>query len=249
MNIKILQWNIWYKENLKKNVEFIKKADPDIFCAQELRQIDGGNIDIPSEIHELLDHKYEYYYQVSATWDNRDDVTTQGNGIYSKFPILDRRHVYVTRFKHNPDSAMDEGRVYMEADLSIQNKTLTISTIHLSYSNGLVMNENRKKEADILVNTLKTKKNNFVFTADLNASPDSYVVKKILKEGNIKNAGPDFDQKTWPTKPFNYHGYEEPLFHWRPDYVFVTRDLNVVSSEIIKTDVSDHYPILTVIDF
>lgn len=249
MKIKILQWNIWYKEDPVKIAAFIKKNDPDIFCVQELRQVNGSNIDTARDLCTLLHDNYEYYYEVSATWDNRSDVTSQGNGIYSKFPILNRRHIYLTRFKHNPENAMDEGRVYMEIDVKINDKTLTAATTHLSYSNGLEINARRRNEADKLANILKTKKVNYIFAADLNASPDSYVVEKISKKQNIVNAGPDLVEKTWPTQPFNYHGYEESLFHWRADYIFVSSDVKVTSSRIIKTKISDHYPILTEVDF
>lgn len=249
MKIKILQWNIWYKEELSKNADFVKKYAPDILCVQELMEVKNKNINNPEKLYQLLDKRYDYFYQVSATWDNRINITNQGNGIYSRFPILSKKHSYVSRFKHNPLNASDEGRVYMEIDIKVGEKILTVSTTHLSYTPDLEITEKRKKEATKLSDILKKKENKFIFTADLNASPDSYVVKQILKNGNLKNAGPDFEEKSWPTKPFNYHGHVEEMFKWRADYVFTTKDLKVISSDIIKTDVSDHFPILTVIDF
>ncbi len=89
---------------------------------------------------------------------------------------------------------------------------------------------------------------NFIFTGDLNSIPNSFTVKSILTKTNLRNAGPDFDQKTWTTKPFNYHGFSENNLNWRIDYTFVSKDIKVVSSEIVDTDLSDHLPILTVIE-
>lgn len=36
MHIAILQWNIWYKENIENVVAFIKEINPVIVCLQEL---------------------------------------------------------------------------------------------------------------------------------------------------------------------------------------------------------------------
>lgn len=36
MRIKVLQWNIWYQENVNNILELIRDIDPDIFCLQEL---------------------------------------------------------------------------------------------------------------------------------------------------------------------------------------------------------------------
>lgn len=87
---------------------------------------------------------------------------------------------------------------------------------------------------------------NFVFTGDLNLSPDSRFLKYIEKY--VKNCGPAYDEHTWTTKPFSYNGFEEDELRWRLDYVFATQDIVVLSSEIIQTNYSDHLPILVEIE-
>ena len=62
------------------------------------------------------------------------------------------------------------------------------------------------------------------------------------------NLGPDYHEKTWTTKPFSYNGFSENSLNWRLDFVFGTKDIKVISSEIIKTDLSDHLPILIKIE-
>jgi exonuclease III len=36
MKIKILQWNIWYQENVVNILKLIEEYNPDILCFQEL---------------------------------------------------------------------------------------------------------------------------------------------------------------------------------------------------------------------
>jgi len=61
---------------------------------------------------------------------------------------------------------------------------------------------------------------------------------------HLLHVGPDFKQNTWPTKPFDYHGFKENDLSWRLDYIFATKDVRVKKVEIINTQYSDHLPIL-----
>jgi len=122
-----------------------------------------------------------------------------------------------------------------------------VGTTHLSYIHAFGMSEEKKVEVDKLIDILKTKSNNYIFTADLNSQPDSYTVEEISKY--LKNAGPDYSQNSWATKPFNDgQGFIETGLNWRLDYVFHTNDLKVISSNIIPTSFSDHLPLLVEFD-
>lgn len=248
MIVKILQWNVWRKESPSKISGVVADLDPDIFCAQEIMQNTNEKKDMAEEISGFLKNKYECFYQEAVTWDKRPEVTSQGNAIYSKFPITKKDHLFVSPFVHNPENATKEGRVYLEAEIDYGQGKLSVGTVHMGYSYAMKNTARRKKEADNLYAHIRNKQSKFILTGDFNSVPESYVVNKILEGGNIINAGPDYSQNTWPTKPFNYHGFEAKSMDWRVDYVFVTKDLKVLSSEIIDTDVSDHLPILLTIE-
>ncbi len=245
MIVKILQWNVWYKEDTDKIALEIKKLDPDIVCAQELIQNLKAGVDTASQIAAKIG--YNYYYKEADTWSQREDKESQGNAIFSKKPILKTSFNYVQEPKHNPPDASHEGRVYIEAEVEIKGKKLTVGTVHLSYSKYFNLDESRKKEIDNLASVIKTKKKNYALTADLNSVPDDYAVKQLSKY--LTSAGPSFVQKTWPTKPFDYHGFKEDKLNWRVDYIFTTPDIKIKKSKIVPTKVSDHLPILLEIDF
>ncbi len=65
MRIKVLQWNIWYQENVNNILELIRDIDPDIFCLQELTVNAESTqwIDIP---HYIAQHTKTYHAYHSA---------------------------------------------------------------------------------------------------------------------------------------------------------------------------------------
>lgn len=246
MKLSVLQWNVWYKENPIYIAKQIKKLNPDVICAQELIQnsLPTAGFDTAQKIAQLVG--YNYYYEQSCTWDNKNDKTAQGNAIFSKYHLLNTQSYFLKAYQHNPFDASAEGRIYIEVTLKVDSKKITIGTTHLSYSPKFVITKNRKKEVDNLVKIVQKHKSSYILTGDFNSTPDSYTVKSISKY--LKNAGPDFNEKTWTTKPFNYHNFIETNLDWRLDYIFTTPDIKVVSSKIVKTKYSDHLPILIVIE-
>ena len=55
-------------------------------------------------------------------------------------------------------------------------------------------------------------------------------------------------ENTWTTKPFSYNGFEATKLDYKLDYVFTSDDITVKDIRVIKTEYSDHLPILCEID-
>jgi endonuclease/exonuclease/phosphatase family metal-dependent hydrolase len=238
--MRILQWNVWYKEDPIKIAKAIKQWDVDVVLAQEL--MEKRDTYTAEMIAEHLG--YQFVYQRSETWD-RPEKEAQGNAIFSRLPILDWSYHYVQTPKHNPHRADLEGRVYIQAYIG-GDRLMTVATTHLSYTHKFEIHDGRQKEAAVLYSLLKQHESNFVFGGDLNATPESQIVKNVSQV--LNHAGPSYREKSWTTKPFNYHGFVETELNWRLDYVFTTPDVTVMNSEVLKTDVSDHLPILIEIE-
>lgn len=241
MKLSLLQWNVWVNEDPVKVANEIKRLDVDVVLAQELfenKQINPPG-DTAATVANVLG--WNYVYQAAETWDNKSYKTSQGNAIFSQYPLISSRSVYVQQPKHNPPNASKEGRVYIEAEIHLGHQRLTVGTVHLSYSHRFIIDKARIREADNLVKELIKHKQKYIFSGDLNAIPESYVIKRISE--TLTPAGPDFNQPTWSTKPFDHDGFKEDKLAWRLDYVFTTPDVKVVKSEIVETKVSDHLPI------
>lgn len=237
--ISLLQWNIWYKQPIASVISAIKTWNPDIICVQEC--IEFQNQNTADQIAEGLG--YHHVYSPAQHWQNSDTKDEQGNAIFSRFPIISSHSTFVQSEREQPKDGSDEGRTYLEAEIQIEDTTLTVGTTHLSYSPHFEYTPKRAAEADELIALLKDKKKHFMFTGDLNSPPSSPIFEAICQ--TLKHVGPDLGQPTWPTKPFDYHGWQEDQLRWRIDYAFATPDITIESAEIISTDVSDHLPILT----
>lgn len=240
--IKLLQWNIWYKEKIENVLKILKEIDADILCLQELSNdsIFNKNIDTAKYLQENL--QMNMFYKDSNTWATYNKKS-QGNAILTRYQIIKSDFKYLQEPNHDIKDASREGRIYLEAAIKINDKELTIATTHLSYTSRLEMTDAKKKEVDNLVNILKTKKNNYIFTGDLNSLPESYTIKEISKY--LKNAGPDFNVKSWTTKNHeDKWGFKTDKLDWRIDYIFCTKDMQIKSAEILNVPYSDHLPIL-----
>ena len=243
MKIKILQWNIWYWEKIENVVKQIKALYPDIICLQEL-SINGlanRNINTAEYVKDALN--FHSYFVIAQHLHNDDDL---GNGIFSRFPVTKTSATFIQQPSDKPIDFAHEGRLYIEAELQINHKTITIGTVHSSYTPAFKETEAKKKEVDNLLGIAEKKKGDFILTGDFNAIPESYMVTEMDKL--LDNLGPNKDQKTWTTKPFDYQGFKEDKLNWRLDYIFGTKDINAVSAEIIQTKYSDHLPLLVTIE-
>ncbi len=240
MEITVLQWNIWYAEDIHNITQFLLEHPADIICVQELA-INHPNqpvVDTPKYLAEKLGYNYHYKHLPLNTTDGTPIMWA--DGIFTKFPITNKRFVWINQPK-GKGGYDDEYRAYVEITVEIGGKELTVATTHMSYTDGFYETANKKREANRLAEIIKDRRRNYIFAGDLNVTPDSYTIEQINK--HLEHAGPDFQQKTWTTKPFSYRGFEETDLNWRLDYIFATKDVKVLSAKILQTDYSDHLPI------
>ncbi len=241
MTISVLQWNIWGWEDIRNIVKFLKSHQADIICLQELTVDNPDQIikNTPPYVAEQLG--YNYFYKELPIESTDGQKIMLANGIYSRFPITKSRFVWINEPLDTTYGYGNEYRAYVEAMLNIKGQTIRVATVHMSYTHRFEITPNKKQETDRLVKELVKNKEKFIFTGDLNATPDSYTIKSISKI--LESAGPDFSKKSWATKPFSYKGFEESELNWRLDYVFATKDLKPVSAEVLQTEYSDHLPV------
>ncbi|MBI3366694.1 endonuclease/exonuclease/phosphatase family protein [Candidatus Roizmanbacteria bacterium] len=241
MTLKLLHWNILYKEKIENILETIKKIKPDILCLQELSQGFKYNnyIDTPKYLAQKL--HYSYYFHKGIEGKNR----TIGNGIFSRFPIIKTRFSYIK--KPQPFTGWadwtTEARIYVETLIEIHGKFISFATTHLSYNSRFIQSEEKKKEANTLVSIIRKKKSQYILTGDFNSVPLSYTIDQV--QDYLVNCGPNTKEKTWSTKPHrDKWEWEVNGLNWRLDYVFSTKDMTVKSSKIVNTPYSDHLPIV-----
>ncbi|MEK7531077.1 MAG: endonuclease/exonuclease/phosphatase family protein [Patescibacteria group bacterium] len=244
--MKLLQWNIWYKEDIRNVLKLLREVNADVICLQELtinHPHYNQRMNTAQFIAEGLGFHYHFKEAQSGIVDGVEEK--YGNGIFSRYPILKTNHVYIQDpldpYVENTDYDK-EGRIYVEIAVNVGGRELTVGTVHMSYTHKFEPNEAKKVETNKLVEVLKSKKDNFIITGDFNSLPDSYTITEIEKY--LKNLGPAQTENTWTTKPFSYNGFEVNSLDWRLDYCFATPDVQTVSAKILETAYSDHLPIL-----
>lgn len=231
MKIKLLQWNIWYKEDIKNIASELKRFDADIVCVQELWFPIGDKkpLTILSDIYPHI------HYEIADTFEG---LGSQCNAILSKYPLVDAFSGFVQNPSVDKNDYSKEGRIYVENKVLIKDKKISIGTVHLSYTDRFIGNEIKDLEVGNLINFVKRNEKNYIFMGDLNFSKDSKYLKEL--ENNLKY----YDTlNTWTTKPFSYHGFEEEKLNWKLDYVFSSKDINLSNIEVLNTKYSDHLPI------
>jgi endonuclease/exonuclease/phosphatase family metal-dependent hydrolase len=237
MKISFLQWNIWYEEDIHNIAQYLKNHPADIICLQELIINHPGQTEehTPSYIAEQLGYNY---FAPEMKLDGRVKIA---DGVFSRYPILGTRQVWINEPTDGSKGFDNEYRVYAEVKLDLGETKVTVATSHMSYTHMFEETERKIKETNKLLEELKKPEGPFIFSGDLNVVPDSYTVKEVSKL--LSNAGPLTNEMTWATKPFDYNGFKETELKWRLDYVFVSKDITVLSSKIEKTKFSDHLPI------
>lgn len=242
MKVSILQWNIWYKEDIQNIAEFLLAHPTDVICLQELTR-DYAKQQTTDTVQYIAD-KLGYAYFAEAMRPN--DEWVQCNAIFSHFPIKDTYSTWINE-PIGTGGIDDEHRAYVEASLDINGVELVVGTTHMSYTDMFISTPRKEEEANKLVSALDRKKGTHqIFTGDLNATPNTPTIRKVSSV--LVNAGPSDTHNTWTTKPFSYEGFEETELNWRLDYIFTSPELRVVSAEVLKTDYSDHLPVRAVVE-
>ena len=245
MIITLLQWNVWYLEKLDRIAEQIQKLSPDILCLQELSTKTEVNPGV-STGHALARYfEMHSFVKTAQTWVgwHKD---SQENGILSRFPMRKTSSTFIRA--PGPEESRDfttEGRVYLQAEIDIEGRFITVGTTHLSYSHRFESSEPKRQEYAKLLSLLAPRER-FIFAGDLNSPPESEIVREL--SDRYLHAGPPVSGNTWTTKPFDCNGFVETGLSWRLDYVFASPDMRVVTSRLVDTEVSDHLPILIEIE-
>ncbi|HSH18459.1 MAG TPA: endonuclease/exonuclease/phosphatase family protein [Candidatus Saccharimonadales bacterium] len=235
MQLSLLQWNVWFEEDIERVLGFLRQHPTDVICLQELTS--GYSRQKHANTWEYLARElgYSVHYQAvpvrtpEAEWQ-------QANAILSRFPIVSTASHWI----HEPVSVDDQPRSYVEAVLDIGGTPVTVATTHLSFAKQFALTPAKKAEVDRLTALVDATRGPYVLTGDLNDLPDSYCVSELM--ARLDHAGPPLTQNTWTTKPFIFPDFEATGLDWRLDYVFC-KGLKVDDSKIIMTDVSDHLPI------
>lgn len=236
MQIDVVQWNVWYKEDIDNIVSVLRDLDADVVCLQELTQ---------GYVEQSQDNTWEHiqrelgYYGVHQTIPITTDTDgwIQANAIFSRHPIL-AKYEHWLHTPSNVEATDDQFRGYIEGVVEFGGVQYTFGTTHMSFSE---YEDGHDPELKKLLHAVRKRDRRFILTGDLNATPESERIRELASR--LVHAGPPYEQNTWTTKPHKTPLFEAATLDWRYDYVFTSADMTVVDAQTVQTNVSDHLPI------
>ena len=262
--MKLISFNIGIKiDNSKQIGEFIQSEKPDFVVFQEIiRSFDESVFDMyKSELHiEKIIGKDLPYHFFGPQWitDHMEKngkmyrdfggFIEQGNEIFSKFPIIKATNEhYHQNYRLEIDwtnfHTEDHPRSVQVTELEVKGKKLQILNLHGLYSVDKKDSERTIKQCKYVLNAAKRKDIPTIIAGDFNLFPDTKSIKLLDKE--FRNLIKEY--KIISTRPKFDHGTEKNTTESVVDFIFVNDKIKVNDFKVIKTDISDHLPL--VLDF
>jgi endonuclease/exonuclease/phosphatase family metal-dependent hydrolase len=263
--LRIVHWNVarfveWRRNNNKgsqvrqKMMDLIREQNADVVCLQEFfTSTDPIYYD---NLHYIIKELgYPYYY---FSWDDDGDKQWVGQIIFSRLPILDSGLV------RYPKPSQPESLLYV--DVPFHKNTIRIYTTHLqsvrfkkrdyeeiesiknrdtglvNYSRNIFAKLRtgviyRSKQTEVVKQVLASTPYPYILTGDFNDVPNSYTYYNIRGK-QLQDVFLETGLGIGRT-----YTYIAPTL--RIDYVFTTRNFQVLQFNRIIRNLSDHYMLVT----
>ncbi|HEX9828797.1 MAG TPA: endonuclease/exonuclease/phosphatase family protein [Bacteroidota bacterium] len=238
--LRVLTFNIHHGEgtdgeiDIKRIAKLIQDSGADIVALQEIDRWTERTkkIDIMNELVDLTEMTYAF----GKTIDFQGGE--YGNGVLTRFPILEERNVLYTMTR--PITQEGEQRGAMQLVLDIRGQEIVLMNTHLDHSDD---DAERMASATVLLEMAQSNATRpILICGDINDIPDSRTVSIVTEyfsdSWEISGAGEGF---TYPAS--------QPVK--RIDYIFVSKpvsttgvSLRPTSARVLKSDASDHLPVL-----
>ena len=224
--MKLMSFNTLFCTNyFTKKIDFeamaevIKKCDPDIVGLNEMYgKSEMAEYDLQTEkLSELSGLSYCKFAEACTL-----EEGTFGNGILSKLPFADIQVIPVPEEEVKLGDQLYEPRCLLKVKYD---NGLTVLVIHF----GLNYDEHIHAVNTVLENLEDEK---CVLMGDFNVTPDNEVLKPIRER--MQDTAEAFN------KPKLSYLSDKPKV--KIDYIFVSKDIKVVSADVPQLAVSDHLP-------
>lgn len=234
MKIKLMSFNTQHCLHfITREIDFdafaeeIKKHDADIIGLNEMR--DAGTKEDYQAQTKILAEKLGYYHYFAKAIDVGGE-NPYGNGLLSRYPIVEAETVMV------PDPEVRAYKGYYETRCVLKAKIDVCGGLNICVTHfGLNPDEQENAVKTVLANISEEKS---VLMGDFNLTPEAKELLPIHEQM--------FDTAELFTENLMSWPVDEPTM--KIDYIFTSRDLNVLSADIPADVVSDHRPYVVEIE-
>lgn len=231
------------KGNVAQFLEVVRRQAPDIMCLQEFCNIHGVGDSLKSQ-------GYGYMYSDKSP---RGYVHPYGTVLYSKFPIVEIGDVQgSTKFFVDIKVADDTVRafcVHLDSYELTQSDYEELENISQGTFKKTICKLGGKMKATILQHedewnilnqAIQESPYPIIIAGDFNDTPMSYICGRMRRSLN------DSFESQGKGIGVTYHGRYP---NYRIDYIYHSPSIKVLSYSRIKSDMSDHFPIVVHMDF
>lgn len=237
--MKILQLNMWGGRLENQIKDLIEQEKPNILCLQEAISFstsDSGLFISVEKIQTLLDYEYMAAAPVFSM-NYMNGSAHFGNFILSKFPIT-KSEVVFTRLGHKDNFNFDDDyniRNFVHSRIKSKTKTFDVITHH---GHHIRENKDGNQETDrqmkILHDYISALDCPVILTGDFNLHPKSKSLKSLNK--SLRNLSVEYGLKTTRNE---LTSKKEVC-----DYIFVSKNIKVLSFKMSDKIVSDHQALI-----
>ncbi|UII20714.1 endonuclease/exonuclease/phosphatase family protein [Fulvivirga ligni] len=263
--MKIMCLNGWGGTLYDQLISYLKEADPDVLCLQEvihtpaseadmLTYKDGDHVlpqraNLFRDVQNVLSDHIGIFCPAAqgVLWDDQTEIPSQwglATFVKKRFPIIEQLQGFVHK-SYSPFDYGDHPRSRSAHAIKIydydSNTPMVIAHMHgLRDLKGKMDTPEREAQARkflTLINTLAEKDAPLIFCGDFNVEPDSETLK-ILKEAGLK------ELVTTMTSKGTRNSYYKKESRYA-DYLLVNDNVNVADFQVVfDPEVSDHCPLV-----
>lgn len=246
----IISLNLWHGgELLPAILDFLKAEDADIVALQEVYGSQDKALPVKyRSLEALVPLGYTYHDYAPAYLERRDEgLIPQGNAVISKFPIIGRSASFMfepTRpdYVDTPEQYPILPRVLQGVRLDTPGGELNVYNLHGIWDPaGDRYSPERQRMTQVIINEVKDKQN-VVLTGDSNAAAGNQVFTEIGR--HLKNVFDPALKSTFNMRQKTDTGYATAAV----DIIYVSPDIEVLSSVCPDVDVSDHRPLVATLN-
>jgi endonuclease/exonuclease/phosphatase family metal-dependent hydrolase len=235
---------------LENVIDFLKEQDADVLALQEVFNTEDSGLADGFRSLDVLREKlgYEYFSYAPAFIDSDfENKVEQGNLIFSKSPIVKQGVVFLNSFHKRLDA--ENRQNFPKLPRNLQHVIIDSPVGELNIFNfhgvwdldGDNHSPQRQKMSQIIIDQVKAKQK-VILAGDTNATPGNYAIKQI--EGHLKSVFSGELKTTFNMRRKDNPGYAGAAV----DMIFVSSDIKVLERSCPDVDISDHLPLVAILE-
>jgi endonuclease/exonuclease/phosphatase family metal-dependent hydrolase len=242
--LKVTTYNVNYFSRGVENVaRTISKIDPDVIAMQEVLVSDG------TDYSRIVARKLGYHHVSSIPYQNLKNGTQWVLSFLSKYPVVSVKQTQLDRYRR-----------VLKIEVKVNGSSISLATTHLSpmvWRPGNLLGANnerasmRRRELSAMLDFIGEGDEPILLLGDLNSFTNSEIHRMITSKGYA-----DADDGLLTGNKDTFAIDRQVVTRLKDklpdilvpeevtlDYIFTRGKIRTLSTEVMRADTSDHYPL------